>query len=424
MDQTNTNSELTFAAYVGFDWADQKHAGALATAEGQRETFELEQTPEALDGWASKLRQRFGGQRIAVCLEQSKGALIYGLMKYEFIVLYPVNPKQAKRFREAMQPSGVKNDPADAKFILELVLKHRDRLHAWRPDDPQTRLIGQLAEDRRGLVDTRTQLSNALKSRLKQYFPLALDVLGELTTELACQFLLRWSSLEELQQEDPEEVAAFYRMQHCYHPKLIAERQQKIAQARPLTNDAAIVQSGRRLVRALAAQMLTLLKPIRQYEEELERLMTQHADAKIFQSLPGAGDALAPRLLAAFGTDRDRLENAAQMEQISGIAPVTLQSGKTTHEVRRRWACNHFLRQTFQEFAQHSMGKSAWAKAYYDMTRSRGLKHHAAVRALAFKWIRIIYRCWKDRTLYNEAHYFQQLYQKRSPLLQFMGSAK
>jgi len=68
------------------------------------------------------------------------------------------------------------------------------------------------------------------------------------------------------------------------------------------------------------------------------------------------------------------------------------------------------------------MSKSAWAKAYYDLIRSRGLKHHAAVRALAFKWIRIIYRCWKDRTLYNEAHYFQQLYKKRSPLLQFMGS--
>jgi len=328
MDQTNTNTEPTFAAYVGFDWADQKHAGALATAEGRRETFELEQTPEALDAWACKLRQRFGGQLIAVCLEQSKGPLIYGLMKYEFIVLYPVNPKQAKRFREAMQPSGAKNDPGDATFILELVLKHRDRLHAWRPDDPQTRLIGQLAEDRRGLVETRTELSNRLKSRLKQYFPLALDILGELTTELAGQFLLRWSSLEELQQEDPEEVAAFYRLQHCYHPKLIAERQQKIAQARPLTNDVAIVQSGRRLVRALAAQLLTLLEPIRQYEQELERLMTQHPDARIFQSLPGAGDALAPRLLAAFGTDRDRLDNAAQMEQISGIAPVTIQSAK------------------------------------------------------------------------------------------------
>jgi transposase len=112
------------------------------------------------------------------------------------------------------------------------------------------------------------------------------------------------------------------------------------------------------------------------------------------------------------------------MEQISGIAPVAIQSGKTTREVRRRWACNRFLRQTFHEFAQHSMSKSAWAKAYYDLSRSRGLKHHAAVRALAFKWIRIIYRCWKDRTLYNEAHYFQQLYKKRSPLLQFMGSAQ
>lgn len=113
---------------------------------------------------------------------------------------------------------------------------------------------------------------------------------------------------------------------------------------------------------------------------------------------------------------------AHQIHEISGIAPITIKSGKTIHNVRRRWACNKFLRQSFHEFAHHSLAKSAWAKAYYDMMRDNGLKHHAAVRALAFKWIRILYHCWKHRTLYNAAHYFQQLYKRRSPLLRFLGS--
>ncbi len=148
--------------------------------------------------------------------------------------------------------------------------------------------------------------------------------------------------------------------------------------------------------------------------------MDEHADAEIFRSFPGAGPALAPRLLAAFGADRQRLESAGQAQAYCGIAPVMVRSGRTC-QVRRRWACNTFLRRTFHEFAGLSLRKSAWAKAYYDQMRSRGAKHQAAVRSLAFKWIRILFRCWQTRTLYNEVHYFQQLYRKQSPLLKFMG---
>ena len=416
---TEPNAE-PFAAFVGFDGADQKHAGALCAEGGKPETFSLDQTPEAIEQWATTLRQRFAGRPIAVCLEQSKGALLYALLKYDFFVLFPINPLQSKRFREALVPSGAKDDPQDALLILEILLKHREHLHAWKPDDATTRLIGLLCEDRRQLVAQRTRLTNALKSRLKQYFPQALEVLGELDTELAGQFLLRWDCLEKLQRESPAEIEACYRAQHCNHPKLIADRLALIAKAIPLTTDQAIIDSGRLLVRSLAAQLLALIDPLRQYDQQLAALMEQHADAAIFQSFPGAGDALAPRLLAAFGTDRDRMENATDMQCLSGIAPLVRQSGKTRH-VLRRHACNKFLRQTFHEFAQHSLARSAWAKAYYDLLRSRGAKHHAAVRGLAFQWIRILYRCWKQRTLYNETHYLLHLIQRQSPLLKFIA---
>ena len=383
----------TFAALAAFDWADRKHAGALQFPGGEVEAFELDQTPAAIDAWALALRERFGGRPIAVALEQSKGALLYALLKYDFLVLYPVNPKQLARFREAMVPSGAKDDPSDARLLLELLATHRDRLRPWRPDDATTRLIRQLAEDRRALVDRRTRLVNGLKSRLKEYFPLALEVLGELDSELACQLLLRWGSLEELQQEDPQAVAAFYAQQHCFRPKLIQERLQKIAQATPLVTDPAIIESGRMCIRGLATELLSLMEPLRQYDRRLAELMRQHPDGGLFDSFPGAGPALAPRLVAAFGADRDRLASADQMQALSGIAPVAIKSGKTQHQVRRRWACNKFLRQTFHEFAWHSVRHSPWAKAYYDMMRHRGLKRPAAIRALAFKWIRILYHC-------------------------------
>src|SRR5262245_47897400 len=228
-----------FAAYVGIDWADQKHDLALRPAgQEKQEHRQLEQTPEAIDAWATELRQRFGGRSVAICLEQSKGGLLYALMKYEFLVLYPINPKQLACFREALAPSGCKDDPTDAGLALRLLVKHRDQLRPWRPDDAQTRLIRILAEDRRGLIAERTRLCNRLQDRLKQVFPLALEVLGSLTTELAAEFLARYSSFAELQQAPAEDVAALYRL-HSLGQTKIDERLQRIAAATPLTTDPA-----------------------------------------------------------------------------------------------------------------------------------------------------------------------------------------
>src|SRR5436190_3147620 len=83
-----------YAAFVGIDWADQKHAVCLLDGTRQIES-ELEHTPEAIAAWALELREQFGGRPVAVILEQARGGLIYALMPYEHLVLFPINPKQA-----------------------------------------------------------------------------------------------------------------------------------------------------------------------------------------------------------------------------------------------------------------------------------------------------------------------------------------
>jgi transposase len=411
------------AAFVGIDWADQEHAICLIDPQSQTlERDRIKQDSEALDQWIAILQQRFPGQKIAVCLEQKRGALMYALMKFECLTLVPVNPKQLARFREALGCSGAKDDPTDARLLAELLVKHSEHLRAWQPDDERTRKIRLLAEDRRHLVDGRTALTNRLKGRLKQYFPLALEVCGtSIHGELTCQLLLRYPSLQKLQAATDDELAAFYREHHCYRSEIVAERLRLIRHATPLTTDSAIVDSSMLIIEVLVQQILTLNEAIERYEVQLAALMDEHPDAGIFRALPGAGDAMAPRLLAALGSDRQRLSDAQQVQQISGIAPVTRQSGKS-RVVQRRWAASRFLRQTFHEFAVHSIKQSAWAKAYYDMMRARGTKHQAAVRALAFKWIRIIFRCWKDRTLYDEMAYCASLIKRQSPLLKYLAT--
>ena len=87
--------EKQWAAFVAIDWADKKHYWKLVAAGSQKEEQgELDNTPEAVAVWAADLNERFGGKPIAVCLEQSRGSLVYMLLKFPQLALFPVNPKR------------------------------------------------------------------------------------------------------------------------------------------------------------------------------------------------------------------------------------------------------------------------------------------------------------------------------------------
>ena len=191
--------------------------------------------------------------------------------------------------------------------------------------------------------------------------------------------------------------------------------------AQPLTLDPAVVMAGVMMVQALVAQIRPIRAAIEKYDHEIERVFRQHPDRAVFESFPGAGKVLAPRLLAAFGADRDRFQTALEVQEFSGIAPVTERSGKTIW-VHRRLACPKFLLQTFHEFANQSRKFCAWSKLYYSSNAREANEHHAAVRALAYKWIRIMFRCWKDRQPYDDSLYAKSLIKRRASLGQQLAN--
>jgi transposase len=368
MKSDTSSARPPLAAWVGIHWADQKHHVALGTPEtpGQLELRTLAQDPTALADWVHQLRQRFGPQaRIGICLEQSRGALMHALMGYEGLELYPINPEQLASYRRALAPSGSKDDPVDAALLCEFLRLHRERLTAWQPDDALTRKLAALNEGRRKAVDERTRLCNELKSALKQYYPLALAVLDqEVSTALAADFLLQWPSFERLQQASRAQRRKFFYGHHARRADKWQAQLALIEHAPPLTRDPAIIEPAALAVQLLAHQLKALLPYLARYEEQIAQLFNSHPDAPLFKELPGAGPALGPRLLTAFGTQRSRFRDATQAATYFGLAPVTRRSGKSL-TVRFRWACPKFLRQTFQEFAAHSVRACAWAAAYY-----------------------------------------------------------
>lgn len=417
-DGTSNTSEANeqIAVWVGLDWADKEHSVSVyEVASGNSEAYTLKHTAEALQGWLSRLRTQYSGSKVAVVLEQSRGPVLYALMSCEFIVLYPVNPQSLANYRKAFQTSGTKNDPGDAQLLSEMVRKHPDRFRAWVADDADTRSLQLLVEGRRKLVNQMTKLTNRLTSDLKNYYPQALELAGEFNTRQACDFLKRWPTLEALQQARPATLKKFYLSYGRPRTSTLNERLEQIKQAMPLTGDRAVVLAGSMMGQALVAQIRSLITEVEKYDDEIHRLFQQHPDREVFESFTGAGPVLAPRLLAAMGADRDRWQSAAEIQQLSGIAPVTEQSGRQKW-VHRRWACPKFLLQTFHEFAKQTIAWCDWSKAYYEQQRERGKGHHAAVRSLAFKWIRIVFRCWKDRVAYDENLYLRGLERRGSKL--------
>jgi len=365
-------AEPEFAAFMAIDWADQKHYWSLQVV-GQKglQRGTLDNTPEAVEAWIAELRMRLGERPLAMALEQRRGALVVMLSKYAHVHLYPVHPTTLAKFREAWYPSRSKSDPSDADLLLEILTTHRSRLRRLDPDTVEIRLLQNLVENRRKLVDERTALSNRLTDLLKLYFPQILGWFFDVTSVVVGDLLEQWPSLQDLQQAKRAKLEKFLRDHHCSD---MEERLLQIRQALPATHDRALLDSAPYQVAAWVRQMAVLRDSIRQLEKRIAELAAQQQDWHIFQSLPGAGAALAPRLMVALGTQRDRYSSASELQCFCGIAPVKEASGKTQW-VHFRWAAPKFLRQSFHEWAACSIAQCEWAAAYYQQQKARGKSH-------------------------------------------------
>ena len=402
--------------WIGADWADQKHCMVTRPPEGsQSQTHWVDQKPQHLDDFFLGLREKYPTGRIGVVLEQSRGALLYALLKYPFLRLYPINPRCLADFRDAMIASGAKGDPSDAELLCVMGQKHSEYLRELELNDPATRQLVLLTEQRRGIGDEQTALSNQLGSALKCYYPVALELFSDdIVAPIALSFLKRWPHLAALKKAKASTLRAFFYAQHSRSEQKIKQRLEAIAAAKPLTEDATIISVMELLVETLLKRLVVVQQSLALYDTRIAEIFALHAKAKVFTSFPGAGPVLAPRLAAAFGTKEANFPRPFAMQCWSGVAPVKKQSGKTKI-VSFRWARPKFLHQTFVEYARHSVLYSDWAQAFFKERLAKGWGKFRIYRALAFKWIRILWRCWKDNVEYTESKYLASLQKRAIP---------
>ena len=412
----NTFSANHFTALIGIDWANSKHDVCIqATDSKQREFSSFSHQVDHIENWAHSIHQRFGGT-IAIAIELAKGPIVYALQKYDFFVIFPIHPSTLAKYRETFKPSRAKDDPTDAELALDLILCHGVRFKSLKPQSVNMRTLTYLVEQRRQLVDDKTRFVNRLCDTLKQYFPQTLDWFEHRGTLLFCDFITRWPTLVQVKRARKTTLETFFKTHNVRFNTVIDTRIQGIKTAKPLTLDEAVITAHQLQALAQVDQLRITIEAITRFDDAIATLAPKLPDYSLFDALPGAGPIMAPRLLVAFGEQRERFTSAAALQQYSGIAPVTERSGKKSW-VHWRWQCPTFVRQTFIEWAGQTINKSFWAGTYYHQQRDKGCSHQTAVRALAFKWIRILYRCWQSRTPYDESKYLNALKRKDSPLL-------
>ena len=412
---------MTAPAYdlvIGLDRSDQKADLCLIdTHSGQRRPVVIDTAPEALREWLCELRQQHPAARVGLCLEQPAVHLIPFLETYDWITLHPINPITLQKYREAFVTSRANDDTKDAAYLADLLLTHQAQLPVWAPEDSATRAVQQLVLHRRAVVEERTGLTNRLIALLKQYYPQALALCGEdLWRPLATSFLLKWPSLQAVQKVKPATLKQFYYLHGSRSPKLLEQRLALVARAVPVTDETALIASFVLRVQLLCRQLQLVQQSVAEFDRQIAAAYAAHPDRAIFASLPGAGPVFQPRLLASLGSQRERFDSAGSLQCYTGVAPVTKRSGGSCH-IHRRYLCPKFQRQSFHEYAGESILWSRWAAAFYLQQRTKGCAHHTAVRALAFKWQRVIWRCWQDRKPYDERIYEAALRKSGSPIV-------
>ena len=408
--------EPKWAAFIGLDWGDSQHAIALEPAGQPVELSNLKHSAEDVQAWLDELEKRFGGASVAVAIEATRGAMVYCLLERPWITIYPIHPATSTRQRTAFRPSGGKDDTLDSRVLLETLIRHRDRLRPLDPIDALTRPLAELAALRRKIVNQRTYVSNQLTAALKDFYPQALEWSGkELWSPMALDFLGKWPNLTAIKAAKPAAIRRFYHAHNVRSEEVIEARLKALEAARPITRDEAILLAREMAVGLGVAQLRVLQTHLGEIDAEIARRFAAHPEHQFFHNLPGAGPVMGPRLAAAFGTVRSRFDSPETAQKILGVAPVIQSSGKS-HKVHRRWSANRFLLQSILEWCHQTIRYCPWSKAFYEQEKRRGIGHWTILRALGFKWVRILWKCWRARTAYDGELYLRKLELRGSPI--------
>jgi transposase len=391
--------------YLGIDWAEAHHDVCLLDDAGMG--VGKARVPDGVEGLA-RIHEMVGAhtsnpETVVVGIETDRGLLVQGLVAAGYQV-FALNPFAVSRYRDRHTVSRAKSDAGDAKVLAELVRTDRQNHRPLAGDSELAESLKVLARTHQTLIWARGRHVNQLRSALREFYPAALEALGtDLAGRDALALLSRAPTPEQGRRLSLQQLRSA--LERGGRQRGVAVRAAELQRALRAPQ----LQPSARLATAYGSSVLATLSVIREFntqitslEAELAQGFEDHPDAEILRSLPGLGVVLGARILAEFGDDRTRYEDARARRCYAGSAPITRASG-TRLVVLARIARNRRLADALYLWAFCSITQSLGARGYYDAHRGRGHTHHQALRALANRWVGVLHGCLEHRTAYSES---------------------
>ena len=402
------------SVYVGIDWSVKKHDVAFINEAGS--IIAQLAIPQQASGFEklNKTREQVGVEaaECLVGLETAHNLLIDYLWGQGYEQVYVIPPSMVKSSRGRYGSSEVRTDARDARLLADLLRTDLARLHPWRPDSLLTRQIRAKVSLVQHMTKRVRRVTERLRAVLLRYYPGVLELFNGLQSQITVDFIGQYNTPQEAEALSYEEFQDFARL-HRYPRRWLPRQYAKLQKEHPAANSETVVvyeEEGR----MLAKDLLGLMQTNRRLKRELTGLFEEHPGQHIFASLPGAGELLAPSLLAKFGDDRARFPTAGSVQALAGTCPVTDQSGKK-RIVKFRRKCDKEFRQVVQQWARCSLRRSVWANAYWEEIRSRSHGDNDAYRRLGNRWLGICWKLWQTGEVYDEAYHLRQRWLRRKP---------
>ena len=401
------NKSTTEQYFAALDWASDHHDVVVLNQEGQIVAdFRFDHSLVGWSDFAQKMAPYVGA---GIALETSTGAAVDQLLQRGWRV-YPIHSISAKAYRQRQKPSGTKTDHVDAWALAEALRSEGRQWSALEPEDPLVEQLRLVCRDEGGLIEQRTALINQLKAALAEYYPAALEAFEDWTHAGAWAFILQFPTPQRLVQAGRRAWEKFLHSHKYWRPQTAPQRLEIFARADQFCGRPAVVAAKSKLAQSLARLLQSLEVQLQSYRKEIEKLFEQHPHHQIVNSLPGVGPKLGPRLLAEIAQkSADKGPDPQPLQCLAGTAPISFQSGQI-HKTRMRQACDKFFRSTVHLWADLSRRWSPWAQTFYLAHRKQGNSHACAIRCLGHRWLKILWRMWQTKSLYDaELHQRNQL---------------
>jgi transposase len=388
------------AYYVGVDWAAATHAVCVLDPAGKRvAVFSVEHSAAGLTALIARLARLGTAQSMPVGIERPDGRVVDALLEAGHPVV-PVKPNAIKTWRDGEVLSGAKSDIGDAEVIAEYLRLRQHRLSLVAPYSAETKALRTVVRTRSDLVETRVAATNQLNALLDLYWPGAKAVFADVESPIALEFLTRYPTARHARHLGAKRMTAFC-VKHGYSGRRTGEQLLTRLRAAPAgVTDETLCEAVRDAVLAMVGVLRAVVAAVKDLDRSVTATLGEHPDSEIFTSLPRSGQINAAQMLAEWGDARQAYDGPDSVAALAGVTPVTKESGKH-RAVHFRWACNKRFRVAVTTFADNSRHASPWAAKVYTDARTRGHDHPHAIRILARAWIRIIWRCWTDRTPYD-----------------------